>query len=149
MQVVTIALFCGQNEVAEKKLQTEFARIDNQIEPDGKQPLELERTLALGYSIFNLEAWTLLATAAETKGIDLWHYETTDGRSIKKAIDYLLPYVTDGKKWEYQQINPYKGYDYYRILLIAAGKYKDDTYKRAAEKIKDSNKNIFVKLFFE
>ncbi|MEI9955599.1 MAG: alginate lyase family protein [Ferruginibacter sp.] len=97
MQVVTIALFCGETDVADKKLQTEFARIANQIETDGKQPLELERTLALGYSIFNLEAWSLLATAAETKGVDLWHYQTADGRSIKKAIDYLLPYVTEGK----------------------------------------------------
>ena len=67
----------------------------------------------------------------------------------EKAIDYLLPYVTEGKQWEYQQINPYKVYDFYRLLLIAADKFKDASYRTAAEKIKDSNKNIFVKLFFE
>ena len=148
-QIVTIALYCDEEKIADKMLQSEYARIASQIEPDGKQPLELERTLALSYSTFNLEAWSLLATAAATQGVDLWHYETKDGRSIRKAIDFLMPYALGEKKWEYQQINPYKAYDYYRILLIAADEYKDDTYRKAAEKIKESNKNIFVKLFYE
>lgn len=149
LQVVTIALFCRQNEVAEKMLQSEFERIASQFEPDGKQPLELERTNALGYSTFNLQAWTMLASAAETKGIDLWHYETADGRSIKKAIDFLLPFVTKGRKWEYEQIGSYKTADFYRILVIAAEKFKDDAYRKEAEKIRDSNKNILIKLFYE
>jgi hypothetical protein len=142
-------LFCGEDKVADKILQSDYARLAWQIEPDGKQPLELERTLALGYSTFNLEAWSLLANAAKTKGIDLWHYQTADGRSLKKAIDYLLPYVTQEKKWEYKQINPFKVHDYYRILLIAADVYKDDSYRKEAEKIKDTNKDILVKLFYE
>lgn len=149
LQIVTIALFCGKEKIADQMLQSEFTRIANQIEPDGKQPLELERTLALSYSTFNLEAWSLLANAAGTKGVDLWHYQTADGRSIKKAIDYLMPFVIDGQKWNYKQIGPYKTYDFYRLLLIAADKFKDDTYRKAAEKIRDSNKNIFVKIFFE
>ena len=148
-QIAIIALFCGNNITADKIFKTEFDRIESQIEPDGKQPLELVRTASLGYSTFNLEAWSMLANAAETRGIDLWHYETKDGRSIKKAIDYLLPFVTGGKKWEYQQINTYKAQDFYRLLLIAAGKFKDDNYRKQAEKIKDSNKNILVKLFYE
>jgi len=149
VQIVAIALFCGENDIADKMLQSEFARMASQVEPDGKQPLELERTLALSYSTFNLEAWSLMANAAETRDVDLWHYQTADGRSIKKAIDYLLPFATDGKKWEYQQIGPYKGYDFYRLLLIAADKFKDEHYRKQAEKIKDTNKNIFTKLFYE
>jgi len=149
MQVSSIALFCGENEMADKLLKTEFARIALQIEPDGKQPLELERTAALGYSTFNLEAWSRLANIAETKGIDLWHYETADGRSIKKAIDYLIPFVTEGKPWEYKQINPYKAQDFYPLLLMAADKFKDDTYRKKAEKIKESNKNVLIKLLYE
>ena len=149
MQIVIIALFCGENAIADKMLQSDFTRLAYQIEPDGKQPLELERTLALSYSTFNLEAWSFLATAADTKGVDLWHYQTADGRSIKKAIDYLLPFVVDGKKWEYKQINSYKAYDFYRLLLIAADKFKDENYRKQAEKIKESNKNIFTKLFYE
>jgi len=149
VQIVAIALFCDENDVADKMLQSAFTRMANQIEPDGKQPLELDRTLAMSYSTFNLEAWSQLANAAETKGVDLWHYQTADGRSIKKAIDYLQPFITDGKKWEYPQIGPYKTYDFYRLLLIAADKFKDEKYKQQADKIKDSNKNIFTKLFYE
>jgi len=149
VQIVAIALYCGENDVADKMLQSAFTRMANQIEPDGKQPLELDRTLAMSYSTFNLEAWSLLANTAETKGVDLWHYQTADGRSIKKAIDYLQPFVTEGKKWEYPQIGPYKTYDFYRLLLIAADKFKDEKYKQQADKIKDSNKNIFTKLFYE
>jgi hypothetical protein len=149
MQVAAISLFCDQDVVAEKIFKQEFGRIASQIEPDGKQPLELLRTAALSYSTFNLEAWSMLANIAETKNIDLWHYETKDGRSIKKAIDYLLPFVTEGKPWQYKQINPYKTQDYYRLLLVAAEKYKDDKYKTAAEKIKDSNKNVLVKILYE
>lgn len=149
LQIVAIALFCGEHEVADAMLETTFGRLASQIEPDGKQPLELGRTASLGYSTFNLEAWAQLATVAEKRGIDLWHFQSDDGRSIKKAIDYLLPFVTEGKNWEYQQINPYKVQDFYRLLLQAANEFKDESYRKAANKIKDSNKNIFTKLFFE
>jgi hypothetical protein len=149
VQIVTIALFCGDNEVADAMLKTSFSRLASQVEPDGKQPLELERTAALSYSTFNLVAWSQLANAAQKRGIDLWHYQTADGRSIKKAIDYLLPYVTEGKHWEYQQINNYKTQDFYRLLLDAAGQFKNEDYRKQAEKIKDANTNIFTKLFFE
>jgi len=36
--------------------------------------------------------------------VDLWNFETSDGRSIRKGLDFLLPYVQGKKKWEYQQI---------------------------------------------
>jgi hypothetical protein len=149
MQVASIALFCGEKLIADKILKNDFARLASQIEPDGKQPLELERTLALGYSTFNLQAWCLLANIAEKNGVDFWNYQTSDGRSIKKAFDYLVPYVTDGKSWEYQQINTYKTNDFYYLLLMAADKFKNDTYKQKAEKIKDSNKNILIKILYE
>lgn len=149
VQIAIIALYCGENTVANNMLQTGFARIASQIEADGKQPLELARTASLGYSTFNLEAWFSFANAAKTQGVDLWHYQTTDGKSLRKAIDFLMPFVTEGKPWPYQQINPYKTQDFYRLLLIAAEEFKDDNYRKQAEKIKDSNKNILIKLFYE
>lgn len=147
-QAIAIALFCSEKDLAHKIIQNDYNRLAWQIEPDGKQPLELERTLALGYSTFNLDAWTRLATTAETEGVDLWHYETKDGRSIRKAVDYLIPYAVENKKWDYQQIGAYKTQDFYRLLLVAADKFNDNTYRQQAEKIKDSNKDVLVSLLY-
>lgn len=148
-QIATVALYCGKDEIAMTVFENATKLIAHQIEPDGKQPEELVRTLALHYSIFNLEALFYLANVAEKKGIDLWHYETKDGRSIKKALDYLVPYVIEGKKWEYPQIKPIKTRDFYSLLLQAAIKYNDNHYKELAQKIKESSKNTLVKIFYE
>ena len=149
VQAVPIALFCNKKSVANDLLKKAFDRLDKQIEPDGKQPLELLRTLALSYSIFNLRAWFTLAEVAEKTKIDFWNYEAKSGGSLKKAIDYLIPFVVDGKPFEYKQINKYKPQDLYVLLLIAAEKFNDEKYIIAAAKIKDSNKNILVKVLYE
>jgi hypothetical protein len=67
---------------------------------------------------------------------------------ILKAIDFLIPYVIEGKPWTYKQINPYKKQDFYRLLLIAAVKFNDYSYKKKAEKIDEPKKNILTKLFY-
>ena len=45
----------------------------------------------------------------EQLGVDLWTFETKDGRGIRKALDYLTCYATGDKKWEYEQITALKG----------------------------------------
>lgn len=148
-QIASIALFCGRDDVANNIFSNAKKLIESQVGPDGKQPEELVRTLGISYSMFNIQAWFLLANVAEKKGVDLWHFETTDGRSIKKALDYLMPYIVDGKKWEYQQIGSYKAREFYSLLLQAADKLKDDNYRKQAEKIKNTNTDVLVKLFYE
>ena len=75
-------------------------RIATQIEPDGSQPLEIARTRSLSYSSMNLRGFIHLANMAQTIDVDLWNFETSDGRSIRKALDFLLPYVQGKKTWE-------------------------------------------------
>ena len=101
VQVASYALFIGQNELA-KKVLNEFPtkRIAKQIEPDGRQPRELERTQAWNYSLFNLEALFDAASIADKLGMDLWNYETQDKRGIRKALDWLLPFATRCQKVE-------------------------------------------------
>ena len=72
-------------------------RISVQIEADGKQPLELERTTSWQYSVFNLEALTKLGILGEKVGVDLWNYENPEGGSIRKALDFVLPYCFEYK----------------------------------------------------
>lgn len=106
VQAARYALFVGKNEVA-RKIVTEFPekRLFRQIEPDGSQPLELARTTALGYSVFNLTHFIDMTLIAKSMQLDLLELKSKDGRSIQKAIEFLIPYI--GKQvtdFPYKQI---------------------------------------------
>jgi hypothetical protein len=94
-QVAALALFVGDSALARKTLdEGAKARVASQIKPDGKQPLELERTRPLHYSVFNLDAFTMLAEMSRHVGVDLWHYSAADA-SIVVALRFVAPYVTE------------------------------------------------------
>jgi hypothetical protein len=70
---------------------------------DGSFPKELSRTKPYGYSIFNLDAMTMVCQILSTKENNLWSYQTADGKSIRKAIEFLYPYLADKSKWPFQK----------------------------------------------
>jgi hypothetical protein len=99
-QSAYIALVLGQTDYARKLLADGLQkRLARQVEPDGRQPLELTRTKSLNYSLFNLESLFTLARLADHVGIDWWNYSTPDGRSLHVALRYLAPYADPGKPW--------------------------------------------------
>jgi hypothetical protein len=104
-QAVGICILLGKNEMAKTILEaSKTKRIASQIESDGSMPLELGRTKSLGYTSMNLRAFTYLAIMADKVGLDLWSFETDDGRGIGKAYKFLDPFVQGNKKWEYKEI---------------------------------------------
>jgi hypothetical protein len=120
LQVTDIALFLGDHQLAVDTLErVKTRRIAVQIEPDGRQPLELARTNAWGYSNGNLDGLCKLATLGDEAGVDLWHYETPDHRSISAAINFLVPYAAGEKQWDYQQIGGFHA-DALRPTLMRA-----------------------------
>ena len=140
VQTADYALFLGDNDLTKQILTAaEAKRISTQIEPDGKQPLELARTRSFGYSCFNLRALTELAILGQQVGVDLWHFKTTDGRSIRAALDYLLPYGLGEKPWPYKQLGELGARDLVQPLLEAARAYSDSAYEAAAKKIEGDN----------
>lgn len=142
VQTADYALFLGDNDLAKQILTAaEEKRIATQIEPGGKQPLELARTRSFGYSCFNLRALTELAILGQQVGVDLWHFKTTDGRNIRTALDYLLPYGLGEKPWPYKQLGELGARDLVQPLLEAAQAYSDSAYEAAAKKIEGDNRS--------
>ncbi|WP_345952566.1 alginate lyase family protein [Mucilaginibacter sp. PAMB04168] len=77
--------------------------LPGQMAADGSFPLELKRTKPYGYSIFNLDAMTTICELLSTPKDNLFTYQTVDGRSIKKGIEFLYPYLKDKNKWPYHK----------------------------------------------
>lgn len=136
LQVASLALFLGKQDLAKEVLQTaRHKRIEVQIEPDGRQPLELVRTKAWGYSNGNLDGLMLLARLGENVGVDLWNYQTPDGRSIKGALDYLVPFAMGEQKWPYQQLGEWPPQMLFPLIRRAAARYGDQRYQSLLAKI--------------
>jgi hypothetical protein len=136
VQTTSFALFLGKRELAKQIVETaKQKRIALQIEPDGRQPLELARTKAWSYSNGNLDGLMLLARLAENVGVDLWNYQTKDGRSIRHALEYLYPFSTGEKKWTDQQLGGFDGTSLFPLMRRAAAHYQDDKFRAAMSKV--------------
>ncbi|MGR3311009.1 MAG: alginate lyase family protein [Candidatus Brocadiales bacterium] len=140
-QVVGFSLFIVEENIASEHLRNyTLKRFVDHFEPDGSQPNELRRTISKSYCEYNLNAWIELATYADHANVDLWHYETEDGRSIRKAIEWFIPYILDEKKWTHQQISAYQPGKMIPHMLRAAEAYRETRYKEVAEKLKGLEK---------
>jgi hypothetical protein len=139
-QIAHMALFVGDTNLARHIVAAAGERrITVQIKSDGSQPLELAREDSFAYSQFNLKALFSLAVLGEWVGIDLWRYETKEGAGLRRALDFLLPYVEEpDKPWPYEHakkdqrtLGP--------LLRRAYAVYRDERYLKALQKGKDGN----------
>ena len=118
VQASSIALFLNKTGIAKNILQAimqepssaNFMHIQKQIaatiQPDGHQPFELMRSNSLDYSMFNLLGLFKLAIIGQRLGMDLWHYKTSQGAGLQRALDYLLPYALKKQDWPHSQTGP-------------------------------------------
>ena len=103
LQVSSIALFLNLTQVAKDSLQRTVDSMSEKIGPDGSQPLELRRTKAIYYSVFNLLGLFKLASIGEHVGIDLWNVNSTEGASLEKALQFLFN-ILENKTLQYPQL---------------------------------------------
>jgi hypothetical protein len=62
--------------------------------------------------------------------VDLWNFKTPDGRSIRRALDFLTPVALGEKKWDYQEIGGgVKPETLFPLMRRAALVYKDKPYQ--------------------
>jgi hypothetical protein len=136
VQLASYAFFLRNDELAREVLQAVGKnRIAVQIEPDGRQPLELARTKAWSYSTGNLAGLMTLARLGEHVDVDLWSFKTDDGRSIRAALDFLVPYGLGQQNWPYKQINGFEPELLYPLLRQAAVKYPGGPYRELVSKL--------------
>ena len=99
LQVAAFAQYTGNAPLMRDARQRFKTVLLEQMAPDGSFPRELGRTKPYGYSLFNLEAMATIAQILSTPEDDLWTFELPDGRGMRKAMAYMVPYIRDKKSW--------------------------------------------------
>ncbi|MHB8902209.1 MAG: alginate lyase family protein, partial [Thermoguttaceae bacterium] len=134
-QVASFAMFAGRKDLAQRVLAAAAEkRIASQFEPDGRQPLELARTKSFSYSAMNLQGMFTLAGLGQQVGVDLWNFRTDDGRCLRKAMDYLVPFADGKAQWQHEQIGGVHPDLLYPLLRRAGIAYREPGYEmRIAE----------------
>jgi len=131
MQVASFAKLCNNQAVLDSmRVRYKTILLPNQMGTDGSFPLEMSRTKPYGYSIFNLDAMTMLCQILSTPQDNLWDFGTPDGKSIKKGINYLYPFIADKSKWILKPDVMY--WDSWPVaqpfLLFGANAYNENTW---------------------
>jgi hypothetical protein len=136
VQIVYYALFSGQTDLAKQVLQERtMKRIAAQITPEGQMPEETSRASSLHYSLYNLRGFATLAIMGRRVGVDLWNYQTADGRGIRKSFEYLFPYLEGNKVWPYNQLGTVDKAAAVLQLRHAAIVYQDKRYHVLADQL--------------
>jgi Alginate lyase len=100
LQVAEFARYTGNAELINFcRSRFKTVLVPNQIAANGSFPLEQARTKPYGYCLFNLDAMATACQTLSTAGDNLWQFELPDGRGIRKAIEYMVPFVRDKKSW--------------------------------------------------
>jgi hypothetical protein len=144
MQVASFAKLCNNQAVLDSlRIRYKTVLLPDQMAVDGSFPLEMSRTKPYGYSIFNLDAMTMLCQILSTPRDNLWNFETPDGKSIKKGIGYLYSFVADKSKWTLKPDVMY--WDNWPVaqpfLLFGANAYNEKTWLLTWEKL-DHNPQV-------
>jgi hypothetical protein len=146
---LSMALYIDSTNLARRIVANAQSRLDYQMDEEGKFPKEMERTIALHYNTFDLDAFFMIASMAEKLGVDFWHVKTPGGNSLQKGFNFLHPYLAKQKEWTGQQIKPFDFDEGYPILLFAAKKFGCSTCPSEVERVAgDEGSTLRVKLLF-
>ncbi|WP_163324102.1 alginate lyase family protein [Draconibacterium mangrovi] len=133
LQSSSIAYFLGDDDfVARKVRELPRRRIDPMIEEDGRQPEELIRTKAFGYSVANLGNFYRVGERGLEVDVNIFNYVNVKGGSLQKALDYLIQYIGKEEEWPYQQISGWEQTENNLGLIVrkAARIYENEAYHR-------------------
>ncbi len=75
--------------------------LPSQMAEDGSFPLEIRRTKPYGYSLFNMDAFCNAARLLSVPEDNLWKFVTSDGKSVRKGMEYIYPFIVDKSAWPF------------------------------------------------
>lgn len=137
VQIASYALYVGKDEMARELIEKSFKHfIASQLTSEGMQPEEAVRTLSFHYHRYNLLGLFDLAMLGDRVGLDLWRYQTEDGKSIRLALDYMTPFATQQQPWPHKQIRDIRYSDMIEIYRRAANVYNEPSYERIAQSLR-------------
>lgn len=100
MQVAAFAKLTGRNDLLDL-CRNKFKAIllPTQMAQNGSFPLELARTRPYSYSLFNLELMSGICQILSHNQSELWRFGLADGRGMRSALEYMIPYIRDKHLW--------------------------------------------------
>lgn len=100
MQVAAFAQLTGDQKLLDYcRDRFKTVIVPNQIAADGSFPQELRRTKPYGYSLFNLEAMATICQILSTPQNNLWTFQLSDDRGMRRAMEYMVPFLRNKKTW--------------------------------------------------
>ena len=131
MQVAAFAKFTNNPALLDTcRNRYKNKHLPEQMALDGSFPKELARTKPYGYSLFNLDAMSMLCQILSNEEHNLWNHASPDQRSMQKGISFLFPYVSDKSQWPFKKDVMY--WDEWPVahpfLLFGACAFQDDAY---------------------
>jgi alpha-galactosidase len=123
LQIAAFAGFAGDDaRLAECRRRYKEVFVAKQMAVDGSFPAELRRTKPYGYSIFQLDNMAALCQLLSTEQESLWNFALPDGRGIRKAVEFLYPYLADKSTWPRKpDIHAWNGWPARQPALLFAG----------------------------
>jgi len=152
MQVAAFAHLTNDHQLLEYcRERFKKVLVPDQIAADGSFPQELRRTKPYGYSLFNLEAMSMVCEILSTPKQNLWTFELEDGRGIKRALQFMAPFIKDKKRWPHKPDVMYDSEWPMRqnCLLFGGLALADDQYIQLWKSLPpDSNVEEVIRNFF-
>src|SRR5690606_2081032 len=101
LQVAAFAQYVGDEDLLDfAATRYKTVLLPDQMADDGSFPLELERTKPYGYSLFNLDVFSGMNYILKEHKPTLPSIHIGE-KSLKKGIQFMLPYVQDKNLWRY------------------------------------------------
>lgn len=120
--------------------------LPNQMAANGSFPEELRRTKPYNYSLFNLDGMGLICRVLSNTSDNLWEFTLPDGRTMRKGMEFLYPYIVDKSTWPYPKDVMYFEYFPVRLpsLLFAGIALNEAKYIEAWKKLDPDPTNAEV-----